>query len=115
MDEEWRSTEPDSSQPDQKSDEQYSSFDDHEIGSATGAEDLAEYVLRTLAPGDEDFEVSRELLTPDHVKLTAKCAQVNTGRLIGRGGKTINALRTLARAIAQRHGKRIDIEILTDE
>ena len=114
MDKEWRSSEPDSSQLDQESGEQYSGSGDYDIGPATEAEDLAEYVLRALAPDDETFEISRESLTPEYVKVTVKCAQINTGRLIGRGGKTINALRTLARAIAQRHGKRIDIEIATD-
>jgi predicted RNA-binding protein YlqC (UPF0109 family) len=34
-----------------------------------------------------------------------------TGRLIGKGGKTITALRLLVRAVAQKRGKRVDIEV----
>jgi predicted RNA-binding protein YlqC (UPF0109 family) len=34
-----------------------------------------------------------------------------TGRLIGKGGKTITALRELVGVAAERRGKRIDIEV----
>lgn len=141
MDKERRSSEPDRSQPNQKSGEQhpdniddieseYSATSEHDTpataeyadtiattathpGPATAAEDLADYILHALAPEDESLTVNREFVAPAYVKISVSCDQVNTGRLIGRGGKTINAIRTLVRSIAQLHGKRIDIEIAT--
>jgi uncharacterized protein len=82
-------------------------------GPPTAAEDLAEYVLRALVASDESLKITRESLAPSHIKIVAGCDQSGTGRLIGRGGKTINALRTVVRAIAQLHNKRVDIEIST--
>jgi uncharacterized protein len=125
MDKQRRSSEPDSSQ---SYEEGGGRHDTSEFGSVetdesteypphagpeTAAEDLTEYVLRALVPDDESLKISKDELAPSHIKITAGCDQSNAGRLIGRGGKTINALRTLARAIAQLHGKRIDIEIST--
>jgi predicted RNA-binding protein YlqC (UPF0109 family) len=43
--------------------------------------------------------------------LTVSCDPTVTGRLIGKDGKTISALRSLIRAAANRFGKRVDIEI----
>jgi predicted RNA-binding protein YlqC (UPF0109 family) len=124
MDKQRRSSESDSSQSHQEGSEFSEDFGSVEAdyeetervphaGPETAAEDLAEYILRALAPEDENLKISHELLAPSHIKIIASCDQTNTGRLIGRGGKTINALRTLARAIAQLHGKRVDIEIST--
>jgi uncharacterized protein len=135
MDKQGRSSEPDSSQSYEESSGhdtgEFSSVEpdyaqgetDHahdesreyppHAGPETAAEDLAEYVLRALVPDDESLKISKDELAPSHIKIIAGCDQANTGRLIGRGGKTINALRTLARAIGQLHGKRIDIEIST--
>src|SRR5258708_774903 len=136
MDKQRRSSEPDSSQSyeegigtdpfssvetdsaparafdDAHTQDNYTEYPPHP-GPETAAEDLAEYVLHALVPEDESLKISQESLGPSHIKLVVGCDQTNTGRLIGRGGKTINALRTLARAIAQLHGKRVDIEIST--
>jgi predicted RNA-binding protein YlqC (UPF0109 family) len=116
MDKQGSSSEPDSSQsyeegigPDELGSVEYPPHP----GPETAAEDLSDYVLHALVPEDESLKISQESLGPSHIKIVVGCDQANTGRLIGRGGKTINALRTLARAIAQLHGKRVDIEIST--
>jgi predicted RNA-binding protein YlqC (UPF0109 family) len=38
--------------------------------------------------------------------------QGDVGRLIGKGGATIKAIRDLAQASAERHGKKVAVEIL---
>ncbi len=53
----------------------------------------------------------REEVHPGRSRVTVTCDPSVTGRLIGKDGRTISALRTLIRAAASRYDKRIDIEI----
>ncbi len=62
---------------------------------------------------------------PDQVELRAsqadgtwlyelKVAAVDVGKVIGRDGRTVNAMRTLLAAAAQKKGERAKLEILDD-
>lgn len=53
---------------------------------------------------EEDGHLYRIRLNPD-----------DAGRVIGKGGKTISAIRSLAIASAQKHGLRIDVELDDEE
>lgn len=57
------------------------------------------------------MQFDRKMLNPRRCRLGVKCDPAITGRLIGKDGKTITALRSLVRAAASRYGKRVDIEI----
>jgi uncharacterized protein len=46
------------------------------------------------------------------VRLDLEVSPEDRGRIIGRNGKTADALRTLLDAVAKRHGKRVRLEIL---
>ncbi len=81
------------------------------VGSPTAAETLAEYLLISLGKDDGTLVVTQQELGPDHIKVTATCDPLLTGRLIGKGGRTISAVRYVVRAIAESHGKRVDIEV----
>lgn len=43
-----------------------------------------------------------------------KVAPEDVGKVIGRDGRTVNALRTLVNAAAQKHGQKVRVEILDD-
>jgi predicted RNA-binding protein YlqC (UPF0109 family) len=79
--------------------------------SNTSGEDLAEYVLTVLARDPNAIEIKRDSQQQAHVIVSATCDPALTGRLIGKGGKTISALRLLVRAVANEHGKRVDVEV----
>ncbi|MBA3993128.1 MAG: hypothetical protein C0469_06325 [Cyanobacteria bacterium DS2.3.42] len=79
--------------------------------SSTAAEDLAEYILRVLARDPDALQFDRKMMGSRRCRLGVTCEPTITGRLIGKDGKTITALRNLVRAAASRHGKRVDIEI----
>jgi predicted RNA-binding protein YlqC (UPF0109 family) len=82
-----------------------------ELASSTAPEELAEYILKVLAREPDSLQFEREVLYPGRSKVTVTCDPTVTGRLIGKDGKTISALRSLIRAAGSRYGKRIDIEI----
>ncbi len=75
------------------------------------AENLAEYVLKVLARDPEAIQITREPPQQQYVTVSAICNPALTGRLIGKGGRTISALRLIVRSIAAEHGKRVDVEV----
>ena len=81
------------------------------VSQSTAAEDLAEYILRILAKDPDTLQFERKMLNPGRCRLGVTCDPTVTGRLIGKDGKTISALRSFIRAAASRYGKRIDIEV----
>jgi predicted RNA-binding protein YlqC (UPF0109 family) len=82
-----------------------------ELSSSTAPEDLAEYILKVLAKEPDTLQFEREAVHPGRSRVNVTCDPTVTGRLIGKDGKTISALRSLIRAAGSRYGKRVDIEI----
>ncbi len=113
MDENWSTTKPKSSQPYKKGKRRSGHFGSGPLSTSTAPEELAEYIFKVLARDDDAglIHFEREEVQPGHSRLTATCDPSVTGRLIGRDGKTISALRSLIRAAASRFNKRVDIEI----
>ena len=81
------------------------------VSDSTAAEDLAEYVITVLARDPNAVQIVRQPAGYGRSKLTVTCDPAVTGRLIGKSGRTITALRQVVRAVAGRFGKRVDIDI----
>lgn len=79
--------------------------------NSTAAEDLAEYVITVLARDPDAVQITRAPGGHGRSRLSVQCDPAVTGRLIGKEGRTITALRQLVRAVAGRYGKRVDIEV----
>lgn len=88
----------------------YGRYNQSQVNS-TAPEELAEYILKILAREPDSLQFQRNSVHPGRCRLTVTCDPSITGRLIGKDGKTISALRSLIRAAASRYGKRIDIEV----
>lgn len=73
--------------------------------------DLVEYIVCGLV--DDQDAVSLDVTDGDEGSLIeVSCAEADAGRIIGRRGRTIKAIRTLARALGQRVGTSVEVEIL---
>jgi len=71
---------------------------------------LVEYVVRGLA--DHPEAVSVRLVERDRVVyIEVKVAPEDVGKIIGRRGRMIGAIRTLARAAALRAGRRVVVDV----
>jgi len=81
------------------------------VSDSTAPEDLAEYILKVLAKDPDALQFERLNLGHGRCRVGVTCDPTVTGRLIGKDGRTITALRSLIRAAASRVGKRVDIEI----
>jgi uncharacterized protein len=72
---------------------------------------LVEWVAQRLVDHPDSVEV-REVDGPNSIVLEVRVAPDDLGKVIGRGGRVIKAIRTLARAAATRSGKRVTVEIV---
>ena len=73
--------------------------------------DLVEYIVCGLV--DDEDAVSLDVTdSEDGALIEVSCAESDAGRIIGRRGRTIKAIRTLARALGQRVGTSVEVEIL---
>lgn len=73
--------------------------------------DLVEYIVCGLV--DDEDAVSLDVTDGEEGSLIeVSCAEADAGRIIGRRGRTIKAIRTLARALGQRVGTSVEVEIL---
>ena len=73
--------------------------------------DLVEYIVCGLV--DDEDAVSLDVTDSEGSSLIeVSCAEADAGRIIGRRGRTIKAIRTLARALGQRVGTAVEVELL---
>ncbi len=73
--------------------------------------DLVVWLARQLVDDKEAVEV--DLIERDRsLVLELTVAEEDLGRVIGRGGKTAKALRTVVDLAARRHGRRAVLDIL---
>ncbi len=73
--------------------------------------DLLEYLARQLVDLPEQVEV-REVEGERSIILELRVAPEDMGKVIGRQGKTAQAIRTLVKAAGLRDGKRVMVEII---
>lgn len=76
-------------------------------------EELVTYLARALV--DQPDQVALRTSEADGARLfELKVAPEDIGKVIGRDGRTVNALRTLLGAAAQKLGQKVRLEIVDD-
>ncbi|MCS7179493.1 MAG: KH domain-containing protein [Anaerolineae bacterium] len=73
--------------------------------------DLVEYIAKALADKPQQVQVS-EIEGEAALVLELRVAPEDMGRIIGKDGRTANAIRTLVRVLAAKQGKRVTLEIV---
>lgn len=73
--------------------------------------ELVEYIVTSLVDNPDQVTVSE---TDQHntIVLEISVASSDMGRVIGKGGKVVNSIRTLVQVLAAKQGKRISLEVL---
>lgn len=76
--------------------------------------DLLEFLARALV--DDPDAVAVESFEEDDgtVVLELSVADGDVGQVIGRGGRTINAIRAVVRAAAVKHERRVVVDVIDD-
>lgn len=73
---------------------------------------LAEALAKGLADSPAEVSVETVEETNDEIALDLEVAERDMGRVIGKGGRTVRALRNVLTAAAQKHGKHCDLDIV---
>lgn len=73
--------------------------------------ELVEFIAKSLVDDPSQVYVS-EIEGENSVILELRVGPEDMGRVIGKGGRTVNAIRTLIRVLAAKQGKRVTLEIV---
>jgi predicted RNA-binding protein YlqC (UPF0109 family) len=74
--------------------------------------DLLEFLTRSLVESPDAVQVTEVEEVDGEVVLEVEVADDDLGRVIGRGGRVANALRSVMKAAATREEKRVVVDIL---
>jgi len=76
--------------------------------------ELVEYLVKALVDKPEEVSISQtegESVTI----LEIRVASDDAGKVIGKDGRIANAIRTIVKAAGAKNGKRVTVEIMTQE
>ena len=76
-----------------------------------GMRELVEFLARSLVDRPEAVEV-REVAGEHSVVLEIRVDPADVGKVIGRQGRIVRAIRAVARAAGARAGKRVEVEVI---
>ena len=75
-------------------------------------EELLAYLARSLVDAPEEVSVERFEEDDGTLVLEVYVAGEDAGKVIGRGGRTVAALRTVMKAAAVRHERRVLVDVV---
>lgn len=80
--------------------------------SAANMQEFIEYVVRSIVDDPSQVHVT-EVDGANTIIFELHVAPEDMGRVIGKGGRVANAMRTLLRVVAARQSKRATLEIVS--
>ena len=72
---------------------------------------LTEYIAKALVDHPDEVEVT-QVKNGSRIRLELHVAKDDMGRVIGRGGRVANAIRTLLRVAAEREGSQVTMDVV---
>ncbi|HEX7540604.1 MAG TPA: KH domain-containing protein [Anaerolineales bacterium] len=72
---------------------------------------LTEYIAKSLVDHPDEVAVD-EIRHGNRVTLELSVAKDDMGRVIGKGGRVANAIRTLLRVAAEREGSQVTLDVV---
>jgi len=76
--------------------------------------ELIEYIARSLVENPDEVQV-RQMGGGSKVRIELSVAKDDMGRVIGKGGKVANSIRTLLRVAAEKEGKQATLDVVEPE
>jgi predicted RNA-binding protein YlqC (UPF0109 family) len=76
--------------------------------------ELVEFIVKSLVDHPDEVRVD-ELEQGNVTTLELAVADSDMGRVIGKGGRVINSIRSIVQVLAAKQGKRVNVELLEDE
>ena len=73
--------------------------------------ELVEMLVKALVDNPDKVDI-REITGEKNVMFEVRVSEEDVGKVIGKSGKTINALRTIMRAATSKENKKVIVEII---
>jgi len=73
--------------------------------------ELIEYIVRALVDYPQDIQLT-EVDGEKTVIFELRCNKKDVGKVIGKSGKTVGAIRTLLNTTAMKEGRRVMLEVV---
>ena len=73
---------------------------------------LVETVVRPLIEFEDDFEISTFEESGNTIVVELRVNEADAGKVIGRQGRIIKAVRTIARAAASQENAHVEVELI---
>ena len=74
--------------------------------------DLLTYIVQNLVDKPDEVSVTERKSSSGEIVYEVRVGEGDMGKVIGRQGKIVKQIRILMRAVAQRKGKRVSVDIL---
>jgi hypothetical protein len=75
--------------------------------------EAVEKIIKSLAGEPEQVEVY-EIADGKNVRIEVRVAESDMGRVIGREGRTVKAIRSILFAAGHKHGRRFHLDLVED-
>jgi len=75
--------------------------------------ELVEFIVKSMVDNPDQVTVS-EIDGPSSTIIELSVAQPDMGRVIGKGGRVINSIRSIVQVAAAKQGQRVSLEIIED-
>lgn len=76
--------------------------------------DLVDLIVKKLVTNPDEVTVTETRNDAGAILLTIKVAKEDIGRVIGKKGSTINAIRHVAKAASIKSGEKVDVDVKED-
>ena len=76
--------------------------------------ELIEYIAKSLVEHPDEVQV-RQMGGGSRMRIELSVAKDDMGRVIGKGGKVANSIRTLLRIVAEKEGKQATLDVVEPE
>ncbi|MCK4339670.1 MAG: KH domain-containing protein [Candidatus Cloacimonetes bacterium] len=73
--------------------------------------ELVEFMAKALVDNPDEVSV-KEIAGERVVLYELRVGEGEVGKVIGKGGRTANAMRTILNSVSTKHGKRSELEII---
>lgn len=73
---------------------------------------LVEVVVKPLLEYSDDLEIHSTMTDDGTIMVEVHVNEEDAGKVIGRQGRVIKAVRTLARAVASKEGVSVEVELI---
>jgi predicted RNA-binding protein YlqC (UPF0109 family) len=77
--------------------------------------ELVDLLVKKLVTKPDDVKVTEDRSDAGAILINIKVADDDIGRVIGKKGSTINAIRHIAKAASIKSGEKVDVDVDEDE